>query len=146
MLMSSISVRNIGLPSAELKVVPVVALHRIFLAKGMALPLVGQEDTAQVGMSLEGNPQEIERLPLVPVGRAPQTGHGGDPLPVRGPNLQVDAQLSGDGEEVVDDLEPLLPLGKIHPAEVGKVVHPEGGLVPEKPPDFQQALLFQEEG
>jgi hypothetical protein len=35
------------------------------------LPFIGEQDAAQVRMTLEGNAQEIEGLPFVPVGRAP---------------------------------------------------------------------------
>src|SRR5512139_1752109 len=80
MLMSSISVRNISVLSPELDVVPVEPPDRVFLAQGVPLPLVGQENPPQVRMPLEGDSQQVEGLPLVPVGGAPDAGHAGDLL------------------------------------------------------------------
>ena len=58
-----------------------VALHRIVLAQGMALPFVGHHDAAQVGMSAEADAEEVEDLALVEVRRRPD---GRDAVDLRG--------------------------------------------------------------
>src|SRR5436309_15975824 len=144
MLMSIISVRNIPGLSAKLQVVPIVPLGGVFLSQRMSLPLVGEQNAPQVRVPFEGNPQKIEGLPLMPVGSAPDLGNAGCRLQIRDPNLQVDAMAMRDGEEVVTHLEALLPVGVVHPAQIGQVIHPEGRLVLQKPADLEQALFVQE--
>jgi hypothetical protein len=41
----------------------------------MALPIFGQQNSTEVGMSIEDNSKEIERLSFMPVSGAPHTGH-----------------------------------------------------------------------
>ena len=42
-----------------------IALHGIVLAQGMALPVVGHQDAAQIGMAFEADAEEIEDFALV---------------------------------------------------------------------------------
>src|SRR5262249_3667283 len=53
-----------------------VAERRV-LAQRPALPVVGQENPRQVGMTVEDDAVEVVRLALVPVGGRPHAGHGG---------------------------------------------------------------------
>src|SRR3989304_2638276 len=48
------------------------------LAQGMAREPFPQEDTPQVGVTLEAYPHQVERLPLLEVGATPDGDHGGD--------------------------------------------------------------------
>src|SRR5579871_585553 len=42
------------------------------LAQRVPRPVLGHEDAAQIGMSVEGHAEEIEDLALLPVGMAPE--------------------------------------------------------------------------
>jgi hypothetical protein len=50
------------------------ALHGIVLAKGIAFPIVREQQPPQVGVSFKPNAQEVKDLALVPVCRRPN-GH-----------------------------------------------------------------------
>src|SRR6185369_12616665 len=91
MLMSIISVRNISILSAELHVIPVVPPGRIFLPQRVPLPFIGEQDAAQVRMTLEGDAQEIEGLPFVPVSRAPDVYDARGRLLIGKLDFQVDS-------------------------------------------------------
>ncbi len=49
-----------------------VSLHRVVLAQGVALPVVGHHDAAQVGMAGKANAEEIEDFALVDNWRRPR--------------------------------------------------------------------------
>src|SRR3990167_4498607 len=55
-----------------------MADEREILAERMPDETVIGEDAAQVRMPFEHDAEEIERLALIPVGRIPDAGHGGD--------------------------------------------------------------------
>src|SRR5205807_6386441 len=48
--------------------------HRVVLAQRVALPFVGHEDAAQVGVALEDDAEHVIGLPLEPVGPRPDAG------------------------------------------------------------------------
>src|SRR6266571_7178671 len=145
MLMSIISVRNMMVSSAQLEVIPVVPLGRILLPEGMALPLVGHQDPPQIRMALERDPEQIKRLPFVPVGGAPDAGHRGGRLSVGDADLQINPVPPRDGEEVVNDLETLRAVRVVHPAEVRQVVQTQGRVLLEEPADRFEILLPEED-
>jgi hypothetical protein len=69
----------------------------------VALELLGQQQLGQVGMAVEADPEQLGRLPLVPVGPRPQITEGGQVPAVAGqhrPHLEVVAV--GDGVHVED--------------------------------------------
>src|SRR5215216_921261 len=62
------------------------------LAQRVALELLGEQQLGQVGMAVEANPEQLGRLPLVPVGPRPQVAEGRQVPAVAGqhrPHLEV---------------------------------------------------------
>src|SRR5919206_3874249 len=76
------------------------------LAQRVALELLGQQQLGQVGVAVEADPEQLGRLPLVPVGAGPQVAEGGQVAAVAGqdrPHLEVVAV--GGGIHVEDHPE-----------------------------------------
>ena len=74
-------------------------------------------------MALEADTEQVERLPLEPVGRLPDAVDGRHHRVVlshRHPEAEAMSVL--EGREVVDDLEALLPAGVINATNVGQKV------------------------
>src|SRR5215211_6295933 len=62
------------------------------LAQRVAVELLGQQQLGQVGVALEADPEQLGRLPLVPVGPRPQVADGRQMPAVAGqhrPHLEV---------------------------------------------------------
>ena len=77
--------------SGELRQAPFVrfavrALERVVLAERMSHPVVRHEDSAKVGMIVEGDAEQVEDLTLQPVGRSPD---------LRGSWMRQSASLTG---------------------------------------------------
>src|SRR5574341_124056 len=53
-----------------------IASQRKILPQCMSLPVVGQKNAAQIGMTVEDHAEQIVSLPFVPVCGAPDAGHG----------------------------------------------------------------------
>src|SRR5919107_532662 len=100
-----------GPPFQSSQAVRLVAAQREVLAERVPLPVVGQEDAAQVRVTVEDDAEHVERLALVPVGRAPDGNDGRDVrvLLVQ-ENFQAQAVEALRREEVVVDLEARLLL------------------------------------
>src|SRR5260370_31620065 len=62
----STSVPAIGLPCH--REINRLRAERLRAAQGVAAPVVGEHDAAQIGVALELNAEEVEELALVPVG------------------------------------------------------------------------------
>jgi len=95
----------------------------------LSLPVVGEKDARQIGMVREGDAEEIESLPFVPVGGGPNLADGRDALAVREPDLQAQPVSVRDRVEVVVDLEALPSRGKVDGAQVGEEIEPDSGVL-----------------
>ncbi len=79
----------------------------------MAFKAVIGEDAAQIGVAREQHAVQIEHFAFEPACVGPEPGnrrHGGR---LAGRNLHHQAVIFGDGEQHVNHLEPLGPLGEI---------------------------------
>src|SRR5215208_7498156 len=89
-------------PPLSSQAVRLVAAQREVFAERVPLPVVGQEDAAQVWVSVEDDAEHVEGLALVPVGRAPDGRHRRDVrVLLVEQNLQADAVVALRREEVV---------------------------------------------
>src|SRR5262245_50933770 len=87
-----------------------VADQRIVLAQRVAYPVVRSEDTAQVGMVGERDPEEVIDLALTPVGVSKQPREGRDALALPDAHAHKQARVARQRVEVVEHLEPLRPV------------------------------------
>src|SRR5271166_6208284 len=51
------------------------ALHGIVFAKRVAFPIVWKKNTAQIGMALKANTEQVKNLAFMPVGGRPNGHH-----------------------------------------------------------------------
>src|SRR5579862_9561760 len=96
----------------------------------MSLEGIVHQDAAQVGMSLEVDPEHVEAFALQPVRRAPYSDHAVDPRigPVDA-NLDADAMRQGERVELIDNVETRFAIEPIDSGQVGEEIELEVGLV-----------------
>src|SRR5947208_10064237 len=92
----------------------------VVLTQGIALPVLGEQDPPEVGMTLERNAEHVVALALQPVGAAVESGQRGAARLAR---AEARAHRHDEaGVEVLDaadDLEPLLfPVDRRQPIEI----------------------------
>lgn len=72
----------------------------------MTLPVIGQQDAAQIRMIVKDDAKQIKGFAFVPIGRAPNTGNGGHVRVVFvQQHLQTNAMKFRCGKQVIIDLE-----------------------------------------
>src|SRR5579864_3908042 len=71
---------GVGLQPFEFRVAENHRLAKgdIVLAQGMSFPGFRHQDAAEIGVTIEGDAQQIPGLPLMPVGRRPDAGQAGN--------------------------------------------------------------------
>ena len=133
-------------PEAERLLLPVLAVvgklerthlrgpGRMLLAERMAFPGERHEDAAQRRMPVEAHAEHVPNLALVPVGRRPQAGGGGQGgVAVGQAHLQAEVLVPPVGEQVVEHGEITVGLAVPLLAETfvdgGKVVQRAEGAV-----------------
>src|ERR1700754_3768766 len=89
-----------------LQTIWLVTSQRKILAQRVSLPIVRQQNAAQIRMSVEDDAKQIKRLALVPIRGAPHAGNGRH---VRvfftQHDLQTHAMMFCSGEEMIIDFE-----------------------------------------
>src|SRR5882762_10596960 len=76
------------------------------LAQRVSRPVLRHEDAAEIGMPLEGHAQEVEDLPLLPLGVAPDARDARHDGSVAGRvHLEGEEVAVAIGVEMVDDLD-----------------------------------------
>ena len=83
------------------------------LAQRVALEAVVGHDAAEIRMADEEDAEQVVHLALVPVGAREKAGDAGNGGGLVGVGLDADAGVVPDAEEVVDDLETLVPRGVV---------------------------------
>src|SRR5712692_11536109 len=87
----------------------------------MAFPFGGKQDASQVGVTLEAHAEQVEHLPLVPVGRGPHRGQRWQHRVVSaGPRLDAQALPPAHREQVIIDLKSRLDRKAVHAGQVGE--------------------------
>src|SRR5262245_8763422 len=106
-------------------------VHRIVLAQGVPLPVLGQQDAAEVRMPVEDHAQQVVALALHPVGAAIDGGEGGTVRRASGQRrAHEEGEVSGQVLHAAQDFQPLLlPVHRGQPVEVeaAEVRPREGG-------------------
>src|SRR5205823_3881099 len=90
-----------------------IAGEREVLAHRMAFEAVVGEDAPQIGMAGEIDAVEVPGLALEPAGGAVDAGDRRDEALLVGGELDADALVELEAQEIVDDLEALGPVGII---------------------------------
>lgn len=109
----------------------------VIFAKGEAYPVVREEDSAEVGVAVEENAEEVEGFAFLPVGCGPEVGDGGvmGVIAARGVHFDCESVLKLKTPEVVDDAE-LLIGGVIDGGEACEPVELQFGIFLEELRDF----------
>src|SRR5215472_1488093 len=94
----------------------------VVLAERIALPLVGQKDARQIGMSSKNDPKHVKRFALQPIGGRPNSGNARDRFAIASPSLHPQALILCEGIKVEHHVKALFALGPIHGRQVGKQV------------------------
>src|SRR5262249_9074309 len=95
-----------------------IAAKRKVLAHRLAFEAVIGEDAPQIGMAREIDAVEIPGLALEPAGGAEDAGDRGHEALLVGGDLDADALIELEAQEIVDHLEALGPVGIVDAAEV----------------------------
>jgi len=109
----------------------VLAGEDVVLAEGMADPVFGAEDAAEVGVVVEDDAEQVEGFAFVPIGGVPEVGDGGDVgIGAGAEGLDGEGVAEFEAVEVVDNGH--FVIGDVIDAtEVGQPVELEGGVVSE---------------
>ncbi len=111
------------------------------MRKGVSLPLRGEQNAPEVGVSRKRDPIHVKGLPLQPVGSFPDGEDGGDlRVGSRQRDLQTEPQPGSGRAEVIDYLEPGFPGQIIDPAEIDQEVKSHLRVVVQKPAQGQEVL------
>src|SRR2546425_478879 len=94
----------------------------VVLARRAPLPLFGQQDARQVGMTLEMNAKHVKSFTLEPIRHAPDSRDAGHRLVLPGMNFQAQAFIFHKGVEVQNNVEAFFALRPVHRGEVGQHV------------------------
>src|SRR5262245_23481777 len=105
MLISIISVRNTRSPLPQPHVLLGEPFERVLLAQWISLPLVGQEDSSQIGVPVELHAEQVEDFPLVPLGRVVDRRGRQDRFSVSDMHLQSKSVIPWERVDVIDNLE-----------------------------------------
>src|ERR1041384_7313648 len=103
--------------------------QRKILAQRMTLETVVGEDAAQVGMVGEPHAIEVVGLALEPAGRAEQGRGRRHRRGLVSRDLDADALVVLEAEQIVDDVEALLALGPIDAADVDELLEQAARIV-----------------
>src|SRR3990167_3892885 len=115
-------------------------LQGVFLAEGVAAPVLGDEDAPQVRVALEGHPEQVVHLPLHPVGPAPDGHDRGHLLPVAGLHLEPEPPVMVEAVQVVDHVErPLIP-GVVDRREIREQAEPRRRVVAQQGARLDQGV------
>src|SRR5664280_904405 len=78
----------------------------VVFAQRMADPVVGEQDTTQVGMTLEADAHHVPGLALVPAGGRPDVGdRGGGRIGARHLDVELEIGVGSERIQVVDAFE-----------------------------------------
>src|SRR6478672_3858892 len=120
----------------------------IVLALRVAGPVVGHEDPGQRRVTVEDDPEHVERLALVPVvGGVDAHDRGDVRVRVGRGHLEPDPAVVGHREQVVDRVQ-LAPgvVGVVHPAHTRAELEAQARVVPQHLRDDDQVLAADVEG
>ena len=106
-----------------------IAGQREILAERVSLKAVVGEDAAQVGVAVENDAKAVPHLALEPTGDGVQARQRRHRQHVVGVELDPDAPVLGQRQQVVIDVEAADPLGIIGSAKVHQLVEGELGIV-----------------
>src|SRR5262245_11179197 len=98
----------------------------------MALKTVVGEDSPQIRVVGKKNPVKIPSLALEPAGGAEDCGNGRHRRVLVGPDLDADALIELQGQQVIDDVEPLRTIGPIDAANIHQQLELAFGIVAQK--------------
>ena len=121
---------------------PPLAFGGKILPERMALLVIlGQQDSAQVRVSLEPDPHQIVDFPLQEVRAFPNGSHTPDDgIVFRHPGLQTNPGVMREGEKMVDDFKPFQVVGIIGRANVGDVIEGHPGIIVKEPRHVHEIL------
>src|SRR5262245_57598726 len=106
------------------------------LAQRMTGPILGHQDAAQVGVALEGDAEQVEDLPLLPVGVAPDLAHRRHHRVVaRRVGFEDEPVAMRVREEMIDDLDDV-PFRVVHPRLVREAVEAQRRIVAQEARDL----------
>lgn len=95
----------------------------------MALEAVVRHDAAQIRVADEKDTKQIVNLALVPVGAVVEPDEAGYRRCLVGVRLDADPGVVPDAEQVVDDLEALVPRGEVDGRDVAELGELGSGVV-----------------
>eukprot|EP00825_Cyclidium_porcatum_P002331 TRINITY_DN11073_c0_g1_i1.p2 TRINITY_DN11073_c0_g1~~TRINITY_DN11073_c0_g1_i1.p2 ORF type:complete len:369 (+),score=42.63 TRINITY_DN11073_c0_g1_i1:92-1198(+) len=98
---------------AEVDIALAPAHHGIFLAQGMALPVLGAEDAGHVRVVREADAQHVPDLPLHPVGGWVDLGGALGLEPLGDKDAQAQALAAADARQVIDHTECEIRRGRV---------------------------------
>src|SRR5579871_2006313 len=88
----------------------------------MTLPLLRQENSPEVGMPREFDPEHIEHLAFQPIRSPVHARSALRPEPVGYGRLDPDSLIPREAVEDIDQVETFGPLGPIHRCDIHQVV------------------------
>jgi predicted Zn-dependent protease with MMP-like domain len=111
----------------------------------MAYPVFREQNSSEIAMPLENNPEKIENLALEPVRGLPDIFDGRHVGIVAGKiHFQDDRVLMGVGIQVVDDLDNFL-FGQVNGGQVGEDLTFQLGIVPQIATNFDDRVRVSHE-
>ena len=120
----------------------------VFLAQGMALPVLGEQNALQIGVALELDAHEVVGLPFVPVGGGPHLGHriDGRGRVILQKGLQHHPVVVLVGIKIIRQGEPGALRGVIYGGDHGQVLEGQVGVVPQGLADLPDAAGLDHHG
>src|ERR1700683_451081 len=122
-------------------------LIRVILAQRMPDESIVQQDTAQVGMPFEIDPEHVEAFALQPVGGFPQRSRAGNPCVLRiDLDLNSQAEIATHRSQMIDDVETRLAGEPIHCGEIEEELAGELRVIVERAEYLRRRVAGDDEG